>query len=157
MREGEAALALLGLLRGLRLALELADDGADEAAEQAIAAVARLGQGTVTISDADVALTAPEAVTQVRFDEAAGRLEQALHLRRLEPPLLRWARGDREHGLVLNEQRLPCLRDRHRLERRGWRALEPRLEDERHRVCAGAGRRVIVKQLCVRKQARRRR
>ncbi|MEO1961005.1 MAG: hypothetical protein ABGW82_08540, partial [Paracoccus sp. (in: a-proteobacteria)] len=50
----------------------------DEAAEQAIAAVARLGQGTVTISDADVALTAPEAVTQVRFDEAAGRLEQAL-------------------------------------------------------------------------------
>ncbi|MCF3973779.1 OmpA family protein [Paracoccus salsus] len=49
-----------------------------DAAVPAIEAVAALGRGAVTISDADIALTAPASVDQALFDEVAGRLEQQL-------------------------------------------------------------------------------
>lgn len=49
-----------------------------DAAVQAIAAVAEIGQGSVTLSDADVSLFAPATVDREAFDAAAGRLEQAL-------------------------------------------------------------------------------
>ena len=48
------------------------------AAELAIAAVADLGGGTVTFSDADVALLAPEGTAQSLFDDVAGKLEAEL-------------------------------------------------------------------------------
>ncbi len=48
------------------------------AAELAIAAVADLGGGTVTFSDADVALLAPEGTAQSLFDDVAGKLEADL-------------------------------------------------------------------------------
>lgn len=48
------------------------------AAVPAILAVAALGQGSVTISDADIALTAPATVERAKFDEVVGRLEQDL-------------------------------------------------------------------------------
>lgn len=48
------------------------------AAVAAIGAVAGMGHGTVTISDADVALIAPADVESDRFDEMVGRLERAL-------------------------------------------------------------------------------
>ncbi len=49
-----------------------------DAAVSAIAAVAEIGAGTVTLSDADVALYVPASVDRDVFDAAAGRLEQAL-------------------------------------------------------------------------------
>lgn len=49
-----------------------------DAAVPAIEAVAALGQGSVTISDADIALTAPASVDQAHFDEVVGQLEQKL-------------------------------------------------------------------------------
>lgn len=49
-----------------------------DAAVAAIQAVAALGQGAVTLSDADVALTAPPAVEEPAFDAAVARLQQAL-------------------------------------------------------------------------------
>lgn len=49
-----------------------------EAASAAIAAVGRLGAGSVTLSDADIALIAPASVDQARFDEVTGQLEQQL-------------------------------------------------------------------------------
>ncbi|WP_299843595.1 OmpA family protein [uncultured Paracoccus sp.] len=49
-----------------------------DAATQAIAAVAEIGQGSVALSDADVSLFAPATVDREKFDDAAGRLEQAL-------------------------------------------------------------------------------
>ena len=49
-----------------------------DAAVAAIEAVAAMGAGSVTISDADIALTAPQSVAQARFDEVVGRLEQRL-------------------------------------------------------------------------------
>ena len=48
------------------------------AAAAAIAAVGDLGQGAVTLSDADVALTAPPSVEKSAFDAAVTRLQQAL-------------------------------------------------------------------------------
>lgn len=48
------------------------------AAELAIAALAELGGGSVTLSDADVALLAPEGTPQNRFDDVAGKLEADL-------------------------------------------------------------------------------
>ncbi|MFI0395630.1 OmpA family protein [Paracoccus jiaweipingae] len=44
----------------------------------AIRALAALGAGSVTISDADVALQAPASVAQAQLDEVAARLETAL-------------------------------------------------------------------------------
>ena len=48
------------------------------AAELAIAAVADLGGGSVTFSDADIALWAPQGTEQGRFDDVVGRLESDL-------------------------------------------------------------------------------
>ncbi len=49
-----------------------------DAAELAVAAVAELGGGSVTFSDADVALLAPLGTTQSVFDRVVGELENAL-------------------------------------------------------------------------------
>jgi OOP family OmpA-OmpF porin len=49
-----------------------------EAAEAALRAVAELGAGTVTFSDADIALIAPATVDQALFDRAVGELQAAL-------------------------------------------------------------------------------
>lgn len=49
-----------------------------EAAEAGIRAVAAMGAGTITFSDADVTLLAPPEVTQDRFDRAVGELQAAL-------------------------------------------------------------------------------
>lgn len=49
-----------------------------EAAEKAIAAVSTIGGGSVTFSDADVALLAPEGTDQGLFDRVVGELENAL-------------------------------------------------------------------------------
>lgn len=49
-----------------------------EAVLPAIAAVRALGAGSVTFSDADVALSAPATVTQEAFDEAVAKLQTAL-------------------------------------------------------------------------------
>lgn len=49
-----------------------------EAAEAGIRAVAAMGAGTITFSDADVTLLAPPEVTQERFDRAVGELQAAL-------------------------------------------------------------------------------
>lgn len=48
------------------------------ATELAIAALAEMGGGSVTFSDADVALLAPEGTPQGRFDDVAGKLEADL-------------------------------------------------------------------------------
>ena len=49
-----------------------------DAAVAAIGAVAGLGQGRVTLSDADIALTAPPSVPRPAFDAAVTGLQQAL-------------------------------------------------------------------------------
>ena len=46
--------------------------------ELAIAALADLGGGSVTFSDADIALVALEGTPQGRFDDVIGRLETSL-------------------------------------------------------------------------------
>lgn len=48
------------------------------AAELAIDALARLGGGSVTLADADIALRAAEGTPQTLFDEVAGRLDTTL-------------------------------------------------------------------------------
>lgn len=49
-----------------------------EAAEKALRAVAELGGGTVTFSDADVALVALEGTSEALFDRVVGELENSL-------------------------------------------------------------------------------
>lgn len=49
-----------------------------EAAEKAIAALADLGAGAVTFSDADISLVAADSVPQSRFDDVVGALQSAL-------------------------------------------------------------------------------
>lgn len=49
-----------------------------DAAVAAIAALASLGRGTLTLSDAEISLHVPRGVTQAAFDEQVGRLEGAL-------------------------------------------------------------------------------
>ena len=49
-----------------------------EATEAGIRAVAAMGAGTITFSDADVTLLAPPEVAQDRFDRAVGELQAAL-------------------------------------------------------------------------------
>ncbi|WP_205962199.1 OmpA family protein [Paracoccus siganidrum] len=49
-----------------------------DAAVPAIEAVAALGRGSVTISDADIALIAPDGIAQDRFDQVARQLDEAL-------------------------------------------------------------------------------
>jgi OOP family OmpA-OmpF porin len=48
------------------------------AAEMAIAALARLGQGSVTFADADITLVAVEGTDQAQFDLVVGELENTL-------------------------------------------------------------------------------
>ena len=63
-----------------------------KAAELAIAAVDDLGGGSVTFTDADIALRAPQGTPQDRFDDVVGGLESALpevfalNATRPEPP-----------------------------------------------------------------------
>lgn len=52
--------------------------GWSDAAVAAIGSVAALGRGAVTLSDADVSLTAPPTVEAGRFDAAVARLRQSL-------------------------------------------------------------------------------
>lgn len=49
-----------------------------DAAEAGIKAIAAMGQGTVTFSDADVSLVAAEGTPQAAFDRAVGELKAAL-------------------------------------------------------------------------------
>ncbi len=49
-----------------------------QAAEQAIAALARLGAGSVTLTDADIALLAEPGTDQALFDDVVGALDGAL-------------------------------------------------------------------------------
>lgn len=49
-----------------------------EAAELSMAALTRLGGGTITLSDADISLIAEEGTDQGRFDQTVGELENAL-------------------------------------------------------------------------------
>ncbi len=49
-----------------------------EASEAAIAAMAELGAGSVTLSDADVSLIAADSVSQADFDHVVGELDTAL-------------------------------------------------------------------------------
>ncbi len=49
-----------------------------EAAEAAIRAIAAMGEGTVTFSDADISLVAAESTDQATFDRALGELQAAL-------------------------------------------------------------------------------
>lgn len=49
-----------------------------EAVEQAIAALAELGGGTLTFSDADISLLVQEGTPQNRFDDVVGKLETSL-------------------------------------------------------------------------------
>lgn len=60
------------------LALGAPSDDWPDAATAAIAALAELGRGQVTLSDADVALFAPASVPRDAFDRVTGQLEQAL-------------------------------------------------------------------------------
>ncbi len=48
------------------------------AAEQSIAALAELGQGSVTLSDADITLVAGQGTSPILFDRVVGELESAL-------------------------------------------------------------------------------
>jgi len=48
------------------------------AAEQSIAALANLGNGSVTFSDADISLVAAEGTPQADFDDVVGQLETSL-------------------------------------------------------------------------------
>ncbi|PQO24867.1 hypothetical protein C2I36_00675 [Rhodobacteraceae bacterium WD3A24] len=61
-----------------RLGLGVPSPNWARAAELSIEALARLGAGTVTLSDADIALVVPHDVSQDRFDTVAGELEGAL-------------------------------------------------------------------------------
>ncbi|SEO75108.1 OmpA-OmpF porin, OOP family [Salinihabitans flavidus] len=49
-----------------------------EAAEQALLALAEIGEGSVTFSDADISLVAAESTPQERFDRVTGKLDSAL-------------------------------------------------------------------------------
>lgn len=49
-----------------------------EAVERSLAAIGELGGGTVTLSDADVTLTAPQGTPQEDFDRVVGELENGL-------------------------------------------------------------------------------
>ena len=63
---------------GCTLALGAPSGTWAQAVERSIAAVDDLGGGTVTLSDADITLVAPQGTEEDRFDGVAGALENAL-------------------------------------------------------------------------------
>lgn len=99
-----------------------------EGARAAIAAVAAMGAGSVTFSDADITLTAGEGVTQAAFDRALGDLRAALpdvfSLEAIPPKAETAAQGPAEFTATLAESG--------RVELRG------RLVDEAQQAAVGA-------------------
>ena len=75
-----AALSEAGMTRRLNCPLALGTPSPRwaEAAEGVIAALSTLGEGSVTLSDGEVALIAPHTVAATDFDRAVGRLETRL-------------------------------------------------------------------------------
>ncbi|PWE26763.1 hypothetical protein C4N9_20200 [Pararhodobacter marinus] len=90
-----AALSAAGVTRRLNcpLALGAPTPRWGEGAAVAIAALAELGEGSLTISDGTVILSAPHDIDATAFDRAVGRLETALpeafslNAVRLDPPV----------------------------------------------------------------------
>lgn len=87
------------------------------ASELSIAALAQLGQGTVTIADADITLVAAQGTDQARFDRVVGELEAelpevfALHAVLPEPEFANDA-GPPEFTATLSPEGLVQLRGR---------------------------------------------
>ncbi|MDF0602604.1 OmpA family protein [Psychromarinibacter sp. C21-152] len=87
-----------------RLGLGVPSPRWPDAVTDSIRALSRLGGGTLTVSDADVTLVAPEGTAQRRFDTVVGELEAALpdvfslHAVRPEPPAEDTADGDDPEG-----------------------------------------------------------
>lgn len=87
-----------------------------DAAERAIAAVSELGGGSVTFSDADVALLAPEGTSQQLFDKVVGELENELPrvfaLKAVRPQVEDPTQGPAEFTATLSPEGLVQLRGR---------------------------------------------
>lgn len=87
------------------------------AAEQGIAALAELGRGSLTFSDADITLVAAQGTEQGQFDRVVGELEStlprvfALHSV-LPEPEQKTASGPREFTATLSPEGLVQLRGR---------------------------------------------
>ncbi|MFN4160239.1 MAG: OmpA family protein [Gemmobacter sp.] len=82
-----------------------------EAAEAAITAVAALGGGTVTFSDADVTLLAAQDTPQAAFDRVVGELQTALPpvfslTATLPPPTQARIAGPAEFNAILKDDRI---------------------------------------------------
>lgn len=125
-----AALGAAGVTRRLNCPLALGSPSPrwGEAAAAAIAALADLRDGTLTLSDGAVLLTVAHSVDPADFDRAVGRLETALpeafrlNATRLDPPV-----EDSEQTAALPEVRLS-------LTEAGRMSLSGRLPDERMRT-----------------------
>ena len=80
MRRIRAAASAAGIASGAECVLGLGTPSTrwGEAAAAGLAALARIGGGTLTLSNADITLIAPEGTAQGTFDAAAGELEAAL-------------------------------------------------------------------------------
>ena len=88
-----------------------------EAAEQSLAAVAALGQGTVTFSNADITLAAVQGTPEALFDRVVGELENALPdvfalYATLPPPENTTVEGPPEFTATLSPEGLVQLRGR---------------------------------------------
>jgi len=91
----QSALQSAGMTLGFTCPLALGTPSPrwGEAAAEAIAALANLEAGSLTLSDGDVVLTVPHTVSAAAFDRAIGRLETrlpdafALSARRQDPPI----------------------------------------------------------------------
>ena len=88
-----------------------------DAAEQALAAVAELGAGTVTFSDADITLAAVQGTPQAVFDRVVGELENELPdvfalYATLPPPDNATVEGPPEFTATLSPEGLVQLRGR---------------------------------------------
>lgn len=88
-----------------------------DAAEQALAALAELGAGSVTFSDADITLAAVQGTSQAQFDRVVGELENALPdvfalYATLPPPENDSVEGPPEFTATLSPEGLVQLRGR---------------------------------------------
>ncbi|WP_050929281.1 OmpA family protein [Aestuariivita boseongensis] len=88
-----------------------------EAAELALAALAELGAGSVTFSDADITLAAVQGTSQAQFDRVVGELENALPdvfalFATLPPPQDATVEGPPEFTATLSPEGLVQLRGR---------------------------------------------